>query len=89
MAELREQASSRREPFASSSAHAMIATGARGVEALETDPVVYDYELDAFIEESDWNRDGKIGRVEVDDVGDPAVAHDHQRVREAVRIALG
>ena len=80
----------------------MIATGARGVEALETDPVVYDYELDASIEESDWNRDGKIGRDEaafaasmgasqsqVDDVGDPAVAHDHQRVREAVRIAVG
>ena len=67
MAELPETAragSEASEPFASSSAHAMIATGARGVEALETDPVVYDYELGAFIEESDWNRDGKIGRDE-------------------------
>ena len=44
---------------------AMIRDGAQeGVGALEHEPVVYDYELDAIIEESDWNKDGKIGRDE-------------------------
>ena len=44
---------------------AMIRDGAReGVGALEHEPEVYDYELDAIIEESDWNKDGKIGRDE-------------------------